>query len=183
RYEIVNFRSNRTALIDRSTNVDNLPLRQPQFLEYRRGHLDRVVGGWHTAIDRLLQQNFLDVVGRETTFGKCCSDVQAELVPLSERDHSADHQHTPGAMIEMWPGPDLAPGMTRDQIDEFGVERILARDRFIDPGVAQHLAALSHTVVAAFSIIHGWPRIQCCVRKPITASVKACGCSTLEICA
>src|SRR6266404_5504225 len=174
-------RSDGTARIDR--NVDDLSLQQPQFLEYRGCLLDRVVGGRHAAIDRLLQQYFLDIVGREAALGKGCADVKAELVPLSERDHSPDHQHTPGAMIEMRPGPDFAPGMARDQIDEIGVERILARDRFIDPGVAQYLAALSHTVVAAFWVIHGWPRIQCCVRKPITASVKACGCSTLEICA
>src|SRR6266404_9066511 len=183
RDKIVNF-SKRRNCADRShTNVDDLSLQQPQFLEYRGGLLDRVVGGRHAAIDRLLQQYFLDIVGREAALGKGCADVKAELVPLSERDHSPDHQHTPGAMIEMRPGPDFAPGMARDQIDEIGVERILARDRFIDPGVAQHLAALSHTVVAAFSVIHGWPRIQCSVRKPITASVKACGCSTLEICA
>ena len=59
--------------------------------------------------------------------------------PYTKGSHNSDSlTDSAGAMVEMRPGPDLAPGMARDQIDEVGVERILARDRFIDPGVAQH---------------------------------------------
>ena len=41
-----------------------------------------------------------------------------------------------------------------DEVDEIGVERILALDRLVDPGVAQHLAALRHAVIAAFMVVH-----------------------------
>jgi hypothetical protein len=101
-----------------------------------------VVGGGHPAIDRLLQQDFLDIVRREAAFGERRAHVKAEFIPLAEHDHGADHQHPPGALVEMRPGPDFAPRMARDQIEELGVERILVGDRFIDPGIAEHLAAL-----------------------------------------
>jgi len=113
-----------------------------------------VVGRGHPAIDRLLQQDFLDIVRREAAFGKRRAHVKAEFIPLTERDHGADHQHPPDALIEMRPGPDFAPRMARDQIDELGVERILVGDRSIDPDIAEHLAALRHALVAAFLIVH-----------------------------
>ena len=113
-----------------------------------------MIGGRHAAIDRLLQQNFLDVVGRESALGKRCAHMQAKLVPLAERHHGADHQHAPRAVIEMRTGPDLTPGIAGDEIDEVGVESVFPRDRFIDPGIAQHLAALRHAVVAALLVIH-----------------------------
>jgi hypothetical protein len=103
-----------------------------------------------------LQQDFLDIVRREAAFGERRAHVKAKFIPLAERDHGADHQHAPGALIEMRPGPDFAPGMARDQIDELGVERILVGDRFIDPGIAEHLAALCHAFVAAFLIVHAF---------------------------
>src|SRR5580698_2142747 len=61
--------------------------------------------------------------------------MQAEFIPLTEREHGADHGHPAGAVVEMRPGPDLAPGVARDQVDEFGVERVLVGDRFVDPGI------------------------------------------------
>src|ERR1700744_6173655 len=80
--------------------------------------------------------------------------MQAELVPLAERHHGADDEYPPRAVIEMRSRPDLAPGVTGDEIDEVGVERILALDRFIDPGITQHLAALRHAVIVAFLVVH-----------------------------
>src|SRR5580698_3306490 len=81
--------------------------------------------------------------------------MQAEFIPLTEREHCADHEHPAGAVVEMRPGPDLAPGVARDQVDELSVERVLVGDRFVDPGIAQHLAALRHAVIAALLIVHG----------------------------
>src|ERR1700730_5063443 len=141
-----------------------------------------MVGRGHAAIDRLLQQDFLDIIRREAAFGERRAHMKAEFIPLAERDHGADHKHAPGTLVEMRPGPDLAPRMARDQIEELGVERIPVGDRFIHPGIAEHLAALHHAVVSALLIVHV-ASDQRCVRKPTTASVKAWGCSTLEICA
>src|ERR1700689_5916400 len=109
-----------------------------------------MVGRGHAAIDRLLQEDFLDIVGREAAFRQRGAHMQAEFIPLAERYHGADHQHAPGPLVEMRPGPDFTPGMARDQVDELAVERIPAGDRFVDPGIAKHLAALRHAVVAAF---------------------------------
>src|SRR5437868_6901845 len=68
------------------------------------------------------QQDFLDIVGRKTALGQCRADVQAKFVPLPERDQGADHQNAASTMVEMRPGPDVRPGMSRDQIDEFRIE-------------------------------------------------------------
>jgi hypothetical protein len=108
-----------------------------------------------------MQRNFLDVVRREAALGERGADVQAKFVPLAECNHGADHQHAPRVVIEMRPGPDLSPGVAGDEIDEIGVEGIPALDRFIDPGIAQHLAALRHAVVAALLIVHKFPPGWC----------------------
>src|SRR5882757_9252205 len=114
----------------------------------------------HAAVDRLLQYNLLDVVRRETTFRQSCADMQAKFIPLPERDQGADHQYAADAMVEMRAGPDIGPGMPRDQVDEFGVERIRVGGRFIDPGVAEHFSALGHAIVAALLIVHCWPPVS-----------------------
>ena len=82
--------------------------------------------------------------------------MQAKLVPLAERDHGADDKHAAGAVVEMRPGPDIAPGIARDQVLEIGIERITVGDRFVDPGIAEHFSALGHAVVAAFLVVHGF---------------------------
>src|SRR5207253_2606392 len=104
--------------------------------------------------DRLLQQDLLDIIRREAAFRERRADVQAEFVPLGERHHGADHEHAAGALIEMRTGPDLTPGVTRDQVLEIGIERIPAGDRLVDPGIAEHLAALDHALVAALLVVH-----------------------------
>jgi hypothetical protein len=84
-----------------------------------------VVVGRHAATDGLLQHYFVDIVRRESAFGERGTDVKAEFVPLAERDHGADHQHAPGALIEMRPGPDFAPCVARDQVDESALNEFL----------------------------------------------------------
>src|SRR4029077_5045854 len=113
-----------------------------------------VIGRRHAAIDRLLQNDFLDVVGREAAFRECGAHVQAEFIPLAERYQGADHEHAPRAMIEMRPGPDIAPGVAGDQVLEIAVERVAVGGRFVDPFIAEHLAALGHAVVAALVVVH-----------------------------
>ena len=79
---------------------------------------------------------------------------------MAERDQGADHEHPPSAMIEMRPRPDVAPGITGDQVLEIGIERIAVGDRFVDPFITEHLAALGHAVVAALVVVHGI--LSCC---------------------
>src|SRR4051812_27941775 len=48
----------------------------------------------------------------------------------------------------------IAPGISGDEILEIGVEGILVRDGFVDPGIAKHLSALDHALVTALLIVH-----------------------------
>src|SRR5215831_13181029 len=85
-----------------------------------------VVAGRRAAIDRLLQDDLLDVVGREAAVGKRGAHMQLELVPLTERHHGADHQHATGTLVVVRTRPDLAPDVARDHLLEFAVEWGLA---------------------------------------------------------
>src|SRR5260370_10872922 len=112
-----------------------------------------MIGGGRAAIDSLLQYDLLDVIGREAAFGQRRAYVQTKFVPLAERNQSADDKHTAGALVEMRPGPDIGPGMARDQVDEVSIEGIHVGGRFVDPGIAEDLAGLPHSVIAAFLIV------------------------------
>src|SRR6267142_3043063 len=119
-----------------------------------------MIGGRYAAIDRLLQYYLLDVIGREAALRERRADVQLKFIPWAKRQQGSNHQHPAGAFVEMLPGPDIRPCMTRDQVDEIRIEGIGIGSGFIDPGIAEHLAALRHAVVAALLIIHGWPPIS-----------------------
>src|SRR5437762_12966634 len=58
-------------------------------------------------------------------------------------------------------GPDLTPGVTRDQVLEVVIERIPAGDRLVHPGIAEHLAALDHALVTALLVVHSIPPRHC----------------------
>src|SRR5258705_12341628 len=62
-----------------------------------------MIGRGHAAIDRLLQQNFLDVVGRKSAFRQRRAHVHAKFVPLTEGDHGSDHEHAAGALVQISP--------------------------------------------------------------------------------
>ena len=83
---------------------------------------ERLVGGGQAAVHGLLQQHLLDVVRRERAVDERGAHVQAELLPAAEGHSGADHQQPPAALVEAGARPDLAPGVTRDQILEFGGE-------------------------------------------------------------
>jgi hypothetical protein len=87
-----------------------------------------VIGGGHTGINHLLQDDLLDVVGREAALGQCGSNVQAESIPRTERQQRFDDKHTARAIVEMWSGPDLTESIARDQFLEFGVEGVPVGD-------------------------------------------------------
>src|SRR3984893_18511632 len=125
-----------------------------------------MIGGGYAAIDRLLQYDLLDVIGREAALRQGRADVKAEFIPLTERDQGADHQYAAGALVEMRPGPDIGPRVTRDQVDEVRVKGIDVGGRFVDPGIPKHLAALRHAVVTAFLIVHGRPLVSDASKSP-----------------
>ncbi|MGY4461801.1 hypothetical protein ACVWYI_005761 [Bradyrhizobium sp. LB13.1] len=77
----------------------------------------------------------------------------------------ADHQHPPRALVEMRPRPDLAPGIAGDHVLEVGVEGIAARDRLVDPGIAQHFSAYIHAGIAALLVVHIHPPLRHCEER------------------
>src|SRR5215469_7413332 len=87
----------------------NLTPQKPQFDNDRGSLFHGVIGDRHTAIDRLLQDDLLDVVGSEATFDERRAHMQTIFIPLSEGDHSADDQDSPRSLIEMLPSPDVPP--------------------------------------------------------------------------
>jgi hypothetical protein len=92
-------------------------------------------------IDRLLQDDFLDVLRREAALEERRAHVHAELFPSADRHHRADDEHAARALVEMWPRPNFAPGTAGDEILPLGVERIPVSLGAIDPGMTQNLAA------------------------------------------
>src|SRR5690349_11274661 len=80
--------------------------------------------------------------------------MQLELVPLAQREQRADDEDAPRALVEMRPGPDLAPGIARDQVLKFGAEGAAVLLRLVDPGIAEDFSALAHAAVAALLIVH-----------------------------
>src|ERR1700694_747665 len=93
-----------------------------------------MVGCGHAAIDRLLQYDLLDIFRREAALRQRRPHVQAKFIPLAKRQQGTDHDHPAGSLVEMRPGPDVGPCMTRDQFDKFPVEGIRVGARLVDPG-------------------------------------------------
>src|SRR5258705_10360171 len=81
----------------------------PELPEHLAGLPKSVIAHRHAAIDRLLQNDLLDIVGREAALGERCAHVHAELFPPPDCHHGADDEHGARALVEMRPRPDLAP--------------------------------------------------------------------------
>src|SRR5262245_4512038 len=148
------------------------------------GFFEGVVCGGHPAIDCLLQDDFLDVVRRESSFGQGRPHVHAELLPFIQGEHGADDQDATRALVVMGPGPNLAPGHACYDVLNFLIEGGFPRASAVDPRMAEHLAAPGHAALIALLVVHvrsfgrSYPR-----RKLSTISVYCFGCSTFEMCA
>src|SRR6185436_3535581 len=109
--------------------------------------------------------------------------VHLELFPSADRDHRADDEDAPRANIEARPRPDLTPGVARDQILEFRVERGGLRDRAIDMRIAQHFASNPETGPSSLFVIHESSDRQSAVMKSRTTTLNSVARSTLDKCA
>jgi hypothetical protein len=83
------------------------------------------------------------------------SGVHAELFPATERDRRAQHHQAPRAPVEAGTRPDLAPGVSRDEILKVLGQRGGLCERSRDVIAAEHLAAYLQADFAACCIIHG----------------------------
>src|SRR5499427_1339553 len=120
--------------------------------------LESVVGSRYSAIDCLLQDDLLDVVGVEPALRERRPHMHSELFPLVEREHRANHKNAARPLIIVRAGPDIAPSGPGYEILEFLVERILFGIGPIDPRIAEHLATLGHSALITFLVIHKSPQ-------------------------
>src|SRR5215467_10149605 len=142
----------------------------PEFLEHLAGLPKSVITHRHAAIDRLLQNDLLDIVGREAALGERCAHVHAELFPSPDRHHGADDEHAARALVEMRSRPDFAPGAAGDEVLPLGVKRIPVGIGAVDPGIAQNLAAGVGAASVTLLVAHGLaPRLRS--RTPRASSV------------
>src|ERR671922_2461271 len=109
---------------------------------------------WNPAIDRLLQDYFLDILGSEAALDERRADMHAKLIPLVERHHGADDKHAARSIVEMRSCPDLAPGVTGYEILKLGIKCGLVGVGTINPSVAEHLATASHADLMSFLLFH-----------------------------
>src|SRR5262249_45623347 len=126
----------------------------PEFLEHLAGLPKSVIANRHATIDRLLQNDLLDVVGREAALDQRRAQVHAELLPPPDRHHGADHEHAPPALVQMRSRPYLAPGAASDKVLPLGVKRIPVGIGAIDPGIAQNLAAGVGAASVTLLVVH-----------------------------
>src|SRR5262249_36185134 len=103
---------------------------------------------------RLLQNDFLHVIGREAALDEGCAHVHAKLLPPADRHHGADDEHAPQALAEMRSRPHLAPGAAGDEILPPGIERVAAGMRSVAPGIAQNLAAGGRAAPVTLVVSH-----------------------------
>src|SRR6266511_3692457 len=125
-----------------------------ELLEHGAGLPEGMIAHRHAAIDRLLQDDFLDVFGREAALDERGAQLHAKLLPPADRHHGANDQHAAGALVEMRPRPDLAPGAAGDEILPLGVERIPVCLGPIDPGIAQNLTAGLRAASVTLVVVH-----------------------------
>ena len=108
--------------------------------------LERGVGGRHAAVDRALHQRLLDRRERDAAADRGAA-MQLELLPARQPHRHAEDQQAPRRRVEAGPAPDVVPGVARDQILELGVERVRVVERLVDPGIAEHRAAVLRAAV------------------------------------
>src|SRR5256885_2972779 len=144
------------------------------------GQMEGVIGCRHTAVNRRLQQHFLDLIAGDTVV-ECGADVQPEFVRPVQRHHHRHRDQAAGVPRQARAGPYLAPGIARDQFLEFLVEGVAAGQRPIDMGVTEHRPTHLQSIRVPLALFHG-PTPQRS-RNASTSAVKRLAASTFEICA
>src|SRR5690349_13667046 len=114
--------------------------------EHALGEGERRVGGGDAAVDRGLQKDLLELVVGETGPAGC-TQVHRELLVAAEGDEGRDRNGAAGTAVEAGAGPDLPPGIPRDQVLEVRGEGRRPRHGAVDVLVAEHGAANLHPLV------------------------------------
>lgn len=115
--------------------------------------MERGVRRRNAAIDRALEHYFADLL-RAHAGGERRAEMELELGFPAERDRHRQRQQPPRLVIEPRPGPDIAQGVARDEIEEIGVERSPPRRRAIDMGIAKDRATRALAERLAVVLVH-----------------------------
>ena len=101
------------AFSDRNDEVSKLRdwlFALSDFGDHFGSFLKGVVGSRNSAINCLLQNDLLDIVGGEPTLSERRPHMHSELLPLVEREHRANNQDAARPLVIVRPRPDFAPG-------------------------------------------------------------------------
>ena len=90
-------------------------------IEHTLGDGEGEVGGRYSTVDSALQQNLLYLVLRETV-SKGGADVHLQLLKLAKCHQRGQSDATADPAFQARTGPDLAPGIARDEVLKIGGE-------------------------------------------------------------
>src|ERR1700747_3705689 len=130
---------------------------------------ERVYAGRHAAIDRDLQQDFLDLfLGKAVLQGAL--DVKLQLMrPIESAEHRQVDDRT-GALVEPGSRPQRAPAELGRPFRHGPREFVSARDRFIDIVLAEHFLANLKAFFEQLTFAHDRPfRVEVFLRMSLLA--------------
>src|SRR5690606_18911129 len=112
------------------------------------GHAERLERGGDAAVDRRLQQRFLDLL-LGGAVGDRPAHVHAQLVVAAERGEHDEVEQAAGAPVQAGPAPDVAPAGAGDELLHRAGEVAHRRQGPFDVGLAQHLLAVREPLQVA----------------------------------
>src|SRR6266566_4266608 len=137
--------------IDRPLSEQLCVLRS--ILQHFGGDSERPVRGRDARVDGDLQQYLLDLAGRQVV-GQRGPDVHGELLLLAENGERGQGDHAALGTGEARPGPDVTPGVAREELLERGGEVGRLSECAVDVIVAQDLAADCHALLGSCFVVH-----------------------------
>src|SRR5277367_5763283 len=135
---------------------------------------------WYAAINRALQQHFLNFLARDFVIQRG-AHVHAEFIAAIDSDHHGKREQAAGVARKAGARPDFAPGVARDQILKRLAERIFGGLGLVYVFIAQNCATNFHSGGMTLTLVHYFA--SCCPRNFSSAAVKGSAASIFERCA
>src|ERR1700683_4425991 len=142
--------------------------------------MERRVRRRHAAINRALQQHFLNFIARDLVVQRG-AHVHAKFVAAIERYHHGKRQQAARVAREARARPDFAPSVACNQILERLAEGILGGFGIVDMLIAWNCAAHFHSCGMTLTLVHYFA--SCWPRNFSSAAVNASAASIFERCA
>src|SRR6516162_9952932 len=107
----------------------------------------------NAAIDRRMQQEFLDLFAGYSIVGRS-SQVKTEFIAAIQRHHHSHGDQAARSARQPRPGPYFSPSAAGDEVLERRVEFAFICLRAIHVGVAEHLAPYFYSGFVPFPVVH-----------------------------